>query len=146
MQKTQKTTLAKMGEVPRNWVLVNLEGKVLGRAATRIADILRGKTKRIFTPHEDVGDFVVAINASKIRLTGRKWQQKIYYKYTGFIGGMKETTAEKMRERNPAEMIRRAVHGMLPKNRLSRHLLKKLKIYPAAEHPHAAQQPKPVEV
>lgn len=142
----QKTTLAKQGEVTRNWVLVDLEGKVLGRAATRIADILRGKTKRIFTPHVDTGDFVVAINARKIRLTGKKLEEKVYYKHTGYKGGLKEITAEKLLQRDPATLIRRAVHGMLPKNRLSRHLLKKLRIYPEATHPHAAQQPKPVEV
>lgn len=142
----QKTTLAKKEEAVRGWVLVNLEGKILGRAATRIADILRGKTKTIYTPHVDTGDFVVAINAEKIRLTGKKWKEKIYYKHTGFIGGIKEITAEKLLQRNAAELIRKAVHGMLPKNRSNKHLMKKLKIYPAAEHPHAAQQPKTVEI
>lgn len=142
----QKTTLAKNGEVPRNWVLVNLEGKVLGRIATRIADILRGKTKAIFTPFIDTGDFVVAINAEKIRLTGRKLDQKIYYKHTGFKGGLKETTARELLAKKPSEILRRAVKGMLPKNNLSHHLLKKLKIYPGSDHPHAAQQPKELKI
>jgi large subunit ribosomal protein L13 len=142
----QKTTLAKKGEVPRNWVLVNLEGKILGRAATRIADLLRGKTKTIYTPHADTGDFVVAINAQKIRLTGKKLQEKMYYKHTGYIGGLKEINAEKLLQRDPERLIRRAVYGMLPKNRMAKHLIKKLRIYPGAEHPHAAQQPKPTEV
>lgn len=142
----QKTTLAKEGEVPKDWVLVNLEGKVLGRAATRIANLLRGKGKVLFTPHTDTGDFVVAINAAKIRLTGKKLQEKIYYKHTGYIGGLKETTAEKLLQRDPRALIYKAVHGMLPKNRMKDHFLKKLKIYATAEHPHAAQQPKEVKV
>ena len=142
----QKTTLAKNGEVTRNWVLVDLEGKVLGRAATQIANILRGKAKVIYTPHVDTGDFVVAINAQKIRLTGNKLKQKMYYRHSGFRGGLKEVTAEKMLERNPTTLIWKAVHGMLPKNRLSKHLLQKLKIYPTAEHPHGAQQPKTREI
>ena len=142
----QKTTLAKKEEVTRNWVLVDLNEKVLGRAATRIADILRGKTKAIYTPHTDTGDFVVAINAGKIRLTGNKLKEKIYYRHTGYIGGLKETSAERLLEKDPASVIRKAVHGMLPKNRSARHLLKKLKIYPSTEHPHSAQQPKSVEI
>lgn len=142
----QKTTLAKEGEVKRNWVLVDLEGKTLGRAATRIADILRGKTKVIYTPHTDTGDFVIAVNAQKIKLTGDKLHKKIYYRHTGYIGGIKEVTAEKLLQRNPEGLIRKAVNGMLPKNRSQKHLMRKLKIYPLAEHPHAAQQPKPVEI
>lgn len=143
---TQKTYFAKKGEVPRNWVVVNLEDKVLGRAATLIADILRGKNKPVYTPHEDTGDFVVVINASKVRLTGNKLKKKVYYRHTGYIGGIKEITAENLLARNPAEMIRLAVHGMLPKNRSNKHLLRKLKIYAGAEHPHAAQQPKEATV
>lgn len=142
----QKTTLAKKGEVVRNWVLVNLEGKVLGRAATQIANILRGKNKPIYTPHADTGDFVLAINASKIKLTGNKLLKKVYYRHTGFIGGIKEITAGRLLAKNPAEMLRRAVHGMLPKNRMNKHLLRKLRVYPGAEHPHAAQQPQTLEL
>ena len=142
----QKTTLAKKETAVRGWVLVDLSGKVLGRAATRIADILRGKTKPIFTSHCDAGDFVVAINASKVRLTGKKLQQKVYYRHSGFRGGIKEITAEKLLEKNPTALIIKAVKGMLPKNFMQPRFLKKLKVYPAAEHPHAAQQPKSMEI
>ena len=124
----------------RKWYLVNLKDQVLGRAASKIAMILRGKDKAIFTPHQDVGDFVVVINADGVHLTGKKWQKKMYYHYTGHIGGLKEYTAEKLLARRPEELIRRAVKGMLPKNILGRHQLKKLKIYAGAEHPHAAQK------
>lgn len=142
----QKTTLVKMEEVQRNWVLVDLSGKILGRAATRIADILRGKTKPTFTPHADTGDFVVAINAAKIRLTGNKLKEKVYYSHSGFRGGLKEITAGRLLLKKPEDLILKAVKGMLPKNRSQKHLLAKLKVYAAAEHPHAAQQPKPVEI
>ena len=137
----QKTTFAKKENASRNWVMIDLEGKVLGRAATVIANLLRGKTKPIYTPHADAGDFVIAINASKVRLTGKKLTDKIYYHHTGYRGGLKEFTAEKLLQRNPEEVIRRAVSGMLPKNKMKDHFLKKLKIYPAAEHPHQSQQP-----
>ncbi|MBI3541386.1 MAG: 50S ribosomal protein L13 [Deltaproteobacteria bacterium] len=140
----QKTTLAKEGEIKRNWVIVDLNGKVLGRAATQIAIILRGKNKVIYTPHADTGDFVVAINAQGIRLTGKKNSDKIYYSHSGFRGGLKEVTAEKLLLKDPTELVRKAVHGMLPKNRLSKHLIRKLKIYPTAEHPHEAQQAKAI--
>lgn len=129
------------GKSQRNWVLVDLDGQVVGRAASRIALILRGKTKSQFTPHDDVGDFVVAINAKGLRLTGNKLQQKIYVHHTGYIGGLKEYTAEKLLERKPEEVIRRAVKGMLPKTFLGKKQLKKLKIYPGAAHPHRAQTP-----
>ena len=142
----QKTTLVKKEEVQRNWVLVNLDGKILGRAATQIANILRGKNKALFTPHEDTGDFVVAINAQKVNLTGNKLQDKIYYKHTGFRGGLKEVTAEKMLLKRPETVIEKAVHGMLPKNKRTKQLMKKLKVYASAEHPHSAQQPKTVEI
>ena len=141
----QKTTLAKQGEVNRDWVLIDAGGQVLGRMATRIADILRGKNKVIFTPHQDTGDFVVVINAKAVRLTGKKRTDKVYYHHTGYIGGIKETTAGKLLESHPERLIEKAVHGMLPKNRLSRHLLRKLHVYAGAEHPHAAQKPRPVE-
>ncbi len=142
----QKTTLVKKEEVERNWVLVNVDGKILGRAATCIANILRGKNKPLFTPHEDTGDFVVVINAQKIRLTGNKLQDKIYYKHTGFRGGLKETTAEKMLQKNPTLVIEKAVYGMLPGNKMRPHLMKKLKVYAEKNHPHAAQQPKTIEI
>ena len=142
----QKTTIAKKESAVRGWVLVDLDGKILGRAATKIADILQGKTKATYTPHCDTGDFVVAINAGKIRLTGNKPKEKIYYKHTGFRGGLKEITAEKLLLKKPEDLIFKAVHGMLPKNRMAKHLLNKLKVYPSAEHPHAAQQPKIVEI
>ena len=141
----QKTTLAKQGEVNRDWVLIDAGGQVLGRMATRTADILRGKNKVIFTPHQDTGDFVVVINAKAVRLTGKKRTDKVYYHHTGYIGGIKETTAGKLLESHPERLIEKAVHGMLPKNRLSRHLLRKLHVYAGAEHPHAAQKPRPVE-
>ena len=141
----QKTTLAKQGEANRDWVLIDAGGQVLGRMATRIADILRGKNKVIFTPHQDTGDFVVVINAKAVRLTGKKRTDKVYYHHTGYIGGIKETTAGKLLESHPERLIEKAVHGMLPKNRLSRHLLRKLHVYAGAEHPHAAQKPRPVE-
>lgn len=142
----QKTTLAKEGEVKQNWVIVDLNGKVLGRVATQIATILRGKNKVMYTPHTDTGDFVVAINAQGIRLTGKKNSDKIYYSHSGFRGGLKEITAEKLLLKDPTELVRKAVHGMLPKNRLSKHLIRKLKIYPSAEHPHAAQQAKGITI
>ena len=142
----QKSTIAKQETVERGWVLVDLNGKVLGRAATRIADLLRGKTKTIYTPHVDTGEFVVAINAAKIRLTGKKLTDKIYYKHTGFRGGLKETTAGKMLEKDPTFLIIKAVKGMLPKNRMQDHFLKKLKVYADDQHPHAAQQPKSIEI
>jgi len=125
----------------RKWVIVDLNGQVLGRAASQIAMILRGKTKGLFTPHDDVGDFVVAINAKNIRLTGNKLKEKVYVHHSGYIGGLKEYTAEKLLERKPEELIRRAVKGMLPKTFLGKKQLKKLKIYPGADHPHRAQTP-----
>ncbi len=142
----KKTYSAKPEEVPRDWILVDLDGKTLGRAATKIADVLRGKTKPQFTPHVDTGDFVVVINAHKVALTGKKLDNKRYYKHSGYPGGMHTKTAAEMLESKPEEIIRHAVKGMLPKNSLGRKLLKKLKIYASAEHPHAAQQPTPLEL
>ena len=142
----KKTYNAKPNEVPRKWVLVDLEGKTLGRMATRIADILRGKTKPQFTPHVDTGDFVVAINAHKITLTGNKLETKRYYRHSNYPGGMHSRTAAEILARKPEEILRHAVKGMLPKNALGKKLLKKLKIYAAAEHPHEAQQPTPLEI
>jgi large subunit ribosomal protein L13 len=137
----QKTTLVKTEEANRGWVLVDLENQVVGRAASEIADILRGKNKASYTPHVDNGDFVVAINASKLRFTGNKLEQKEYFHHTGFFGGIKGITAEKQMQKNPEAVITDAVWGMLPKNRLSRQLIKKLKVYRDAEHPHQAQNP-----
>ncbi len=141
-----KTFQAKPNEVPREWVVVDLDGVTLGRAATAIARMLRGKNKPQFTPHVDTGDFVVVINAAKVRLTGRKEDNKVYYRHTGYVGHLRSRTAGEIRERKPADLITHAVWGMLPKGPLGRKLLKKLKVYPGAEHPHEAQQPKAVEV
>ncbi len=141
----RRTTMARVEDVERRWILVDAEGKVLGRMAAEIAAILRGKTKPIFTPHMDAGDFVVVINADKVALTGRKWSQKVYYHHSGYPGGIKSITAEKLRQKRPEEIIRKAVWGMLPKNRLGRKLIRKLKVYAGPDHPHGAQQPEPLE-
>jgi large subunit ribosomal protein L13 len=141
-----KTEVAKLENVKRDWYLVDAQNLVLGRLASQVANVLRGKNKAIFTPSVDTGDFVVVVNAEKISLTGRKLADKIYYNHSGFPGGLKEITAEKLLEKRPEEIIRRAVKGMLPKNKLSRHMLKKLKIYAGASHPHDAQQPKNLEL
>jgi len=130
----------------RNWVLVDADGKTLGRLATQIADTLRGKRKPTYTPHVDVGDFVVVINAEKIVVTGDKLQQKMYYRHSGYPGGLKKRTLNDMLERRPEEVIRLAVKGMLPRNRLARKQLTKLKVYAGPDHPHAAQQPVPLEI
>jgi large subunit ribosomal protein L13 len=136
-----KTMSAKFEANARKWIVVDAENQVLGRLATQVAIRLRGKHLPTFTPHVDLGDFVVVLNADKIVLTGKKWQQKTYYRYSGYIGGLKSTSARKMSQEKPEQLIRLAVRGMLPKNRLGRSLLKKLKIYRGAEHPHEAQQP-----
>ena len=141
-----KTYSAKPGELPKKWRTIDVEGKILGRAATKIADILRGKDKPTFTRHTDTGDFVIVLNAGKIRLTGKKWTDKIYTHHSGYPGGIKQISAEKQREKDPTVIIKEAVWGMMPKTRLGRVQLKKLKIYAGAEHPHAAQQPEPFEV
>ncbi len=136
--------MAKKGEAPREWLLVDAQGKVLGRLATRIAMALRGKNKPTFTTHTDAGDFVVVVNADQVQLTGQKLDKKIYYRHTGYMGGLKSITARQLLKKKPEEVLRHAVRGMLPKNSLGRHLLKKLKIYAGAAHPHEAQQPKPL--
>ena len=141
-----KTYNAKPDEVPRNWVVVDLEGKTLGRAACAIATILRGKNKPQFTPHVDTGDFVVAVNVNKVKVTGRKIDDKRYYRHSGYPGGIRSTTVSQMLAHKPADVLRLAVKGMLPKNSLGRKLLKKLKIYASAEHPHQAQQPTQLEI
>ncbi len=141
-----KTFMAKKGEIERKWYVVDASDKIVGRLATKIATILRGKHKPVYTPHVDIGDFVVVVNAEKIKFTGNKLDQKMYYRHTGYIGGLKERTAKEMLEKNPEEIIRHAVKGMLPKGRLGRKLLKKLKIYRGSNHPHEAQQPEKLEI
>ena len=140
------TYMAKKGEVKPQWHLVDLNDVVLGRAATRIADALRGKNRPQFTPHVDAGDFVVAVNASKVRLTGNKKEDKEYFRHSGYPGGIKSVTAGKLLVTHPDRIIKTAVKGMLPKNSLSRNLLKKLKVYAGTEHPHSAQQPVQLKV
>jgi large subunit ribosomal protein L13 len=142
----QKTWNAKTGEVPREWYVVDAEGKTLGRLSTRIADTLRGKDKPQYTPHTDTGDFVVVVNAEKIAVTGNKMDEKIYYRHSGYPGGLKERTLREQLERRPTDVLRKAVKGMLPRNRLARQQLLKLKIYAGPEHPHEAQAPKPLEL
>ncbi len=141
----KKTTILKPDAVEKRWILIDAEGKVLGRMATEIAAILRGKTKPTYAPHMDAGDFVVVINAEKVALTGRKWSQKMYYHHSGYPGGIKGISAEKLRQKHPEEIVRKAVWGMLPKNRLGRKLIKKLKVYAGPEHPHGAQKPESLQ-
>lgn len=141
-----KTFVAKPSTIERNWYLVDASDQRLGRLATRIADTLRGKTKPQYTPHIDTGDFVVVVNAGRIAVTGRKMENKIYYRHSGYPGGLKERTLAEMLDKRPEEVIRLAVKGMMPKNRLARAQLKKLKIYAGPEHPHEAQQPKEMEL
>ena len=135
------TPMAKKGAIEQKWHLVDAKGKTLGRLASRIAILLRGKHKPIFTPHVDAGDFVVVVNAEKINLTGKKWQEKLYIYHTGYPGGLKSTSAEKVRNKNPERLITTAVQGMLPKNKLGKKMIKKLKVYAGEAHPHQAQQP-----
>jgi large subunit ribosomal protein L13 len=125
--------------IEKKWVLVDASGKILGRMATEIADILRGKNKPVYTPHVDTGDFVVVVNAEKVQLTGKKWDQKFYYRHSGYVGGIKAQSAKEVLEKKPETLIRHAVKGMLPKNRLGRKMINKLKIYRGSEHPHEAQ-------
>jgi large subunit ribosomal protein L13 len=141
-----KSYMARPLEVERKWYVVDAEGQTLGRLATEIATVLRGKNKPQYTPHVDTGDFVVVVNAEKVVVTGRKAEQKVYRRHSGYPGGLKETSYEQMMERRPTEILRRAVKGMMPKNRLARQQLRKLKIYAGPEHPHAAQNPQPYEV
>ena len=140
------TPMPKESEIERKWYVVDAQGAVLGRLASRIASILRGKHKPTFTPHLDVGDHVVVLNAEKVHLTGRKLQNKQYRWHTGYIGGLREVNAEKMIRTRPERVIEWAVQGMLPKNRLGRAMAKKLKVYRGAAHPHQAQQPQALEV
>ncbi|HET7567679.1 MAG TPA: 50S ribosomal protein L13 [Gaiellaceae bacterium] len=141
-----KTYSAKPGEIARDWYVVDAEGQTLGRLATQIADTLRGKRKPQYTPHVDTGDFVVVVNAEKIAVTGNKLDQKRYYRHSGYPGGLRSRTLRDQLERRPTEVIRIAVKGMLPKNRLARQQLTKLKIYAGPEHPHTAQNPRPLNL
>ena len=140
-----KMVMGSKESVQRNWVVIDVKDKVLGRSATTIASILRGKHKPTFTPHADCGDFVVVINADKVRLTGKKWQDKEYIHHSQFPGGLKVFTADKVVARHPTRLVEDAVRRMLPRTNLGRALMKKLKIYPGDKHPHAAQQPTVVE-
>jgi len=141
---TQKSFVLKPADAEKNWYIVNAENQTVGRIATKIADILRGKINPKYTPHTDSGDFVVVVNADKVKFTGNKLDQKIYYKHTGYIGGLKERTAREQLERQPTKVLMSAVKGMLPKNTLGRKQLTKLKVYAGTEHDHEAQ--KPVEI
>jgi large subunit ribosomal protein L13 len=139
-----KTWTAKTHEIERRWYVVDAEGQTLGRLATRIADTLRGKRKPEYTPHIDTGDFVVVVNAEKIAVTGNKLEQKIYYRHSGYPGGLRERTLAEELRRRPTEVLRKAVKGMLPRNRLARQQITKLKIYAGPEHPHQPQNPEPL--
>ena len=140
-----KTYVATPQDRERNWLLVDAEGQTLGRLATQIADALRGKRKPTYTPHVDTGDFVVVVNAEKINVTGDKRRAKLYHRHSGYPGGLRTRTLDEMLERRPEEVIRLAVKGMLPRNRLARQQLRKLKVYAGPEHPHQAQRPQPFE-
>lgn len=141
-----KTWNAKPNEIERKWWLVDASGKTVGRLATEIAKILRGKNKPEFTPHVDAGDFVVVVNSNKVNFTGTKWDDKKYYSHSRFFGSLKELTAKEMLEKDSTQIIKKAVRGMLPKNKLSYGLISKLKVYTGGEHPHAAQKPEALEI
>lgn len=142
----KSTQYAKPGEVARKWVLIDADGAVLGRLATRVADILRGKNKPQFTPNTDTGDFVVVINADKVQLTGNKALQKEYWRYSGYLGGLKTESFQEAMEKHPERVIEHAVKGMLPHNTLGRKQFSKLKVYAGSEHPHAAQNPEKIDL
>ena len=141
-----RTLSIRKEDVTRKWYLINAENKVLGRLASEVAQLLRGKHKPIYTPHIDTGDCVIIINADKVAMTGNKWEQKLYRWHTGYPGGFREVSAERMRERRPERLIELAVRGMLPKNKLGRAMLRKLKVYTTNTHPHAAQKPEPLDL
>jgi large subunit ribosomal protein L13 len=141
-----KTYTARAEDIEREWFLVNAEGKTLGRLAAEIAKVLRGKHKPIYTPHLDCGDYVIVVNAEKVRVTGRKLDQKMYYRHTGYPGGIKSISLRNQLQKHPDRVLQAAVRGMLPKNRLGRRMLKKLKVYAGDSHPHQAQQPKVLEL
>jgi len=141
-----KTYLAPVNEIEKKWYVVDAENKVLGRLATEIANRLRGKHKPTFSPFIDNGDFIIVTNAEKVKLTGNKMDDKMYYRHTGYMGGLKETNAKDLLVKHPTDLIMNAVKGMLPKNRLGRAQLKKLKVYTGTDHPHAAQQPAALDI
>ena len=141
-----KTYSAKPGEIIRQWYVVDAEGQTLGRLATRIADTLRGKGKPQYTPHTDTGDFVVVVNAEKVSVTGKKLDQKMYHRHSGYPGGLASRTLREQLDRRPTDVLRKAVKGMLPKNKLASAQLLKLKIYAGPDHPHEAQAPKPLKL
>ncbi|MEW6410258.1 MAG: 50S ribosomal protein L13 [Nitrospirota bacterium] len=136
-----KTVMARKEDIAKNWYVVDGEGMILGRFASQVAAILRGKHKPVFTPSVDMGDFVIVINAEKVRLTGKKVLNKVYYHHSGYPGGLKATTAEKLIKENPEKVVRMAIWGMLPKNKLGRTMRQRLKVYRGNEHPHSAQKP-----
>jgi large subunit ribosomal protein L13 len=140
------TVSAKPAEVRREWYVVDAEGKTLGRLATEIARRLKGKHKPIFTPHVDTGDYIVVVNAGKVRVTGNKLQDKMYYRHTGYVGNMKSISLEKLLAKAPERVIETAVKGMLPRNPLGRAMMKKLRVFGGPDHPHQAQQPQPLEI
>lgn len=142
----QKTHATSQNEIERKWFIVDAQGKTLGRMASKIAEILRGKHKPIFTPHLDTGDYVIVINAEKIHVTGRRMDQKIYWRHTGYPGGIRGVTLREMLRRHPERPVKFAIKGMLPKGPLGRTMLKKLKVYAGAEHPHEGQQPEVLEI
>jgi large subunit ribosomal protein L13 len=142
----EKTHVTKREDVQREWYVVDATGQTLGRLAARVAHVLRGKHKPVYSPSVDVGDYVVVVNAEKIHVTGRKLDQKIYYRHSGYPSGLSEITLRGLLKKHPARVIERAVRGMLPRNRLGRRMFKKLKVYAGPDHPHAAQQPKPLEM
>ena len=141
-----KSFIAKPAEVERKWYVVDADGKTLGRLASEVASVLRGKNKPTFTPHVDCGDYVIVINAEKVAVTGKKRNEKIYKKHTGYPGGLREITFDKLQQKKPEEIVRHAVKGMLPDGKLGRQMFKKLKVYAGAEHPHTAQKPETLEI
>ncbi|MBW6457676.1 MAG: 50S ribosomal protein L13 [FCB group bacterium] len=141
-----RTFSAKPTDIKHDWYLVDAEDVVLGRLASKVAQILRGKHKPIYTPHMDTGDFVIVINADKVRLTGTKEEKKSYFRHTGYPGGSRTTTFKELFAKRPEEVVRKAVKGMIPHNKLGRQIFKKLKVYAGSEHPHESQQPKPLEI
>ena len=141
-----KTYMARAEDIEREWFLVDAEGRTLGRLASEIAQVLRGKHKPVYTPHLDCGDYVVVVNAEKVQVTGRKLDQKMYYRHTGYPGGIKSISLRNQLQKHPERVLQAAVRGMLPRNRLGRKMLKKLKVYAGDSHPHQAQQPKVLEL
>ena len=144
--KKMKTFSAKAEDIDRAWYVIDAADQILGQVAEKAARLLRGKDKPIFTPHVDTGDFVVVINADKVRLSGRKEQQKVYHRYSGYVGGHHQDTPETLRQKAPERLVEFAVKGMVPRNRLGRQIVKKLKVYPSAEHPHESQNPTAISV